>query len=108
VSADAEVLYGWEQHTAFVRAEGVTRGQAKALVAWEIGELFTDMRCRSIWMAHREITEDEACELLCDDWYPGYVGYIQCDEGPGAERFWWVDYKRAFRSAVFSAAPEQT
>jgi hypothetical protein len=91
----ADVLYGWEPRTRYVQAESATRGQAKALVAWEDGEPFTALRCRRVWLHEREITEDDALFINMDDWYEGYVGWIECSpKDEGAIAWWEVTWPR--------------
>lgn len=84
-----DVLDGWEPRTRYVLADGLTRGQAKARVAWDEGEAFTELRCRRVWLHEREITEDDAAELWMDDWYPGYVAWIGCAQDAAGATAWW-------------------
>lgn len=93
--AVVDVIPGWEPRTCYLKAEGVTRGQAKSAVAWDMGEAFTDMRCRKVWMQEREIPEDEACDYWLDDWYPGYVAWIECaKDASNAIAYWKVEWPR--------------
>ena len=84
-----EILHGWEARTMYVVCEGTTRGQAKALVAWDVAMPFTDIRCRRIWLCFKELTEQEAEDAWVEEWRPGYKAWIGCkrtDEGAVA---WW-------------------
>ena len=101
-------LYGWEPRTRYIRADLTTRGQAKAQVAWEDGEAFTDLRCRKVWLSHREITEDEAMQIWLDDWRPGDTGWLECSKSdPGAVAWWEVTWPAA-RAAVARAGKDNT
>lgn len=82
-------LYGWEARTMYVQCEATTRGQAKAQVAWEIGEAYVDMRCRRVWLHFRELTEDDAEQVWLDDWYPGYKAWIGCHPSDTGAVAWW-------------------
>src|SRR5690242_10216516 len=87
--ASSEILDGWEPRTRFVLCDEMTRGQAKAAVAWDDGLAFVDLRCSRVYLHYREITEDEAAQCWMDDWREGDQGWIECgrrDEGATA---WW-------------------
>src|ERR1051326_9077405 len=85
----AELLYGWECGVHYVKVDEATRGQAKALVEYETGAFFLDLRCRKVWLHEREITEEEAAEAWLDDWWPGYVGWIACRSDADGAAAWW-------------------
>lgn len=84
-----ETLYGWEPGVRYVLAEGMTRGQAKARIAWDEGEPFTDLRCRLVWLQYREITEADAEDAWLDEWYPGYTAWIGCKQSDVGATAWW-------------------
>lgn len=90
-----EIIQGWEPRTVYLRATDLTRGQAKAQAAWELCEAFTDLRCRKVWMQEREIREDEAQDYWLDDWYEGYVAWIECaKDAPDAIPHWKIEWPR--------------
>jgi hypothetical protein len=85
----AEMLYGFEAHTFYVEASAATRGQAKALVAYEECEPFTDVRCRRVWLELRCVSEEEAADLWLDGWLPDVPVWVACrSDTPGAVAWW--------------------
>lgn len=84
-----DVLHGWEHRTWYLACEHSTRGQAKARVAWDEGELFTDLRCRRVWLVYREVTEQDAQDYWFDDWRPGDEAWLGCKRGTEGAVAWW-------------------
>lgn len=90
-----EVLHGFEPHTWYIDCEWMTRGQAKAYIAWDECEAFIDLRCRRVWLSHREVTAADANEGWLPDWRPGDKAWMSCERQDAGAVAWWEVTTRA-------------